>query len=489
MERMKSMNRNNSKSKKGTKKKKMEEPIVGSIVCHKYLLTKFINQGSFGKIYVAKNTLTNVEYAAKIEKVYKNETNEFYETLLKEAKILYELNGKKGFPKMIYLLKEGGYTCMIMTLLGENIEDLFNLCKKKFQLVTIVKLAIDMIELLRRFHQEGYIHRDIKPENFMFGKANNEDDLFLIDFGLSKKYLNEDGTHIRQNKNSTMIGTIRFTSINSHLGYEHCRKDDLESLGYVFVFLFNGGVLPWMNQNQITNKVDRHNRIAQIKMNIPNDVLFQGLPNEFLQYMIYIKGLKFEDEPNYDFLIDLFTKLYNKDFSKKKFVFDWKKLNNYEENITLIRKNTIEKNSKKLFNFKEKKIEGKSPRCKNEDEEENNKSQHSDNSLFVDHIDAEEKIELYRFAEKLKNTIEEEQKNERNEKQLDFEKKKTTFVGTTTQTQTDSKTLNKITSNEYEKRKSEDLSERQINEYLSSEISLLMSMKSLETLKTTFFCD
>ena len=481
---MKSMNRNNSKSTKSTKKKKMEEPVVGSTVCHKYLLTKFINQGSFGKIYVAKNTLTNVEYAAKIEKVYKNEVNEFYETLLKEAKILYELNGKKGFPKMIYLLKEGGYTCMIMTLLGENIEDLFNLCKKKFKPTTIVKLAIEMIELLRRFHREGYIHRDIKPENFMFGKDNNEDDLFLIDFGLSKKYLNENGTHIKQNKNSTMIGTIRFTSINSHLGYEHCRKDDLESLGYVFVFLFNGGVLPWMNQNQITNKADRHKRIAEIKMSIPNDVLFQGLPSEFLQYMIYIKGLKFEDEPNYDFLINLFTKLNSKDSSKKKFAFDWKKMNNYEENITLIRKNTIEKNSKKLFNFKEKKLEGNLL----EEEEENNKSQPSDNSLFVDHIDAQEQIELYRFAEILKNTIEEENKNERKEKILDFEKKKTTYVGTTA-TQTDSKNLNKCSSNEYEKRRSEDLSERQINEYLNSEITLLTSMKSLETLKGTFFLD
>jgi len=321
-------------------KSKKYDVTVGSTICHKYLLTKFINEGSFGKIYVAHNTATEVDYAAKIE-VLRYSDSKFYETLVREAKILFELKGQLGFPKMIYFLKDSRHSFMIITLLSDNLEDIFNLCKKQFTLYTVLFLAIQMLARLEALHLEGYIHRDIKPDNFLFGLEEKHDLLHLIDFGLSKKYLDNDGKHIPFKKNLSMVGTPRYTSIHSHLGYEHSRRDDLESLGYIMI-MFAKGNLPWMNI-KIESKSEKHKRIAEIKMTTSNEDLCDGLPKEFLYYMNHVKNLNFTDKPNYDYLKGLFRDLNKNLFTGKNITLDWMKLNDYTAKLQLVRKDTDKK--------------------------------------------------------------------------------------------------------------------------------------------------
>ena len=338
---------NNASKKKKTKEppssiksSKKTEITVSSTICHKYLLTKFINEGSFGKIYVAHNTVTNVDYAAKIE-ILRLSDPKFYETLVREAKILYELKGQLGFPKMIYFLKDSKYNFMIITLLGENLDDLFNLCQKQFSLYTVLYLAKQMISRLEVLHTEGYIHRDIKPDNFLFGLGDKSDLLYLIDFGLSKKYLDSNSKHLPFKKNLTMVGTPRYTSIHSHLGYEHSRRDDFESLGYILIMLIKGS-LPWMNI-KAESKSEKQRKIAEIKMMTSIETLCEDLPREFEYYMNHVKNLNFSDQPNYAYLTGLFENLKKKMFAEKMFPLDWTKLNNYKDKLQLVRKDTDKK--------------------------------------------------------------------------------------------------------------------------------------------------
>lgn len=321
-----------SNSSAKTRKKRVPSPTINTLVCHKYKLTRFINQGSFGKIFECINTSTSQIFAAKIEKLRFDDPT-FYETLLLEAKILFDMKGMEGFPKMYYFLKDGEYSFMIMSLLGENLEDLFNLCKKRFSLITVGKLAVLMLDLIEKLHEiGGYVHRDIKPDNFIFDEKQEK--LYLIDFGLSKKYIDSKGKHIEFNKNLNMIGTIRYTSIYSHLGYEQSRRDDLEALGYMLV-LFGKGKLPWMNI-PIENKTEKHKKIGEIKMSSGVEILCEGLPMEFSHFITHVRGLGFNDKPNYDFLKSLFNRFLDRCGGDNK-EWDWqkkKKKNNNFSNST-----------------------------------------------------------------------------------------------------------------------------------------------------------
>lgn len=103
-----------------------------------------------------------------------------------------------------------------------------------------------MVEALELMHGKGFLHRDIKPENFVIGTEGNHHNIYIIDFGLSKKYIDLNNKHIPEDNNKGLVGTARYTSINSHKGVEQSRRDDLEALGYVLIYLAKGE-LPWQN--------------------------------------------------------------------------------------------------------------------------------------------------------------------------------------------------------------------------------------------------
>lgn len=131
-----------------------------------------------------------------------------------------------------------------MDLLGKSLESLFNLCGRKFSLKTVMMLADQMIKRVEYVHSMRIIHRDIKPDNFAIGINQNKHRVFILDFGLAKKFLSSKGQHIKYKDGKSLTGTARYASINTHIGIEQSRRDDLEALGYLYVY-FLKGKLPW----------------------------------------------------------------------------------------------------------------------------------------------------------------------------------------------------------------------------------------------------
>lgn len=165
---------------------------------------------------------------------------------------------------------------MIFELLGPNLEDLLNYCNRSFSLATTVLVGEQMLIRLEHLHARNFIHRDVKPNNFVIGREDPQI-VFMIDFGLAKRYRDpRTKQHIPYRENKSLTGTARYTSINTHLGFEQSRRDDIEGLLYVFVY-FLKGMLPWQGVRAYTKK-EKYDKIMEIKMGTPPKYLCRGLP-------------------------------------------------------------------------------------------------------------------------------------------------------------------------------------------------------------------
>jgi casein kinase 1 len=131
--------------------------------------------------------------------------------------------------------------------------------------------------------------------------------------------------HIPYRERKSLSGTARYMSINTHLGREQSRRDDLESLGHVFMYFLRGG-LPWQGLRAATNK-QKYEKIGEKKQTTPISELCEGFPEEFTIYMNYVRKLGFEETPDYDFLRELFTKVIRTSGEVEDGVFDWNLLN------------------------------------------------------------------------------------------------------------------------------------------------------------------
>ena len=230
----------------------------------------------------------------------------------------------EGIPKVYCYGNNQSHNLLVEELLGKSLEDIFNSYGKPFSLKTVCVLGIEMIKRIQFIHQKFYIHRDIKPDNFMTGRGENEKNIYIIDFGLAKKYYSvSKAQHIKFCTGKHLIGTARYCARNAHRGYEQGRRDDIESIGYVLMY-FLLGVLPWQGL-KIKKNEDQFEKIAEKKYNTPFEELTDGQPEEFLMYFKYIDNLKFEDQPNYVYLIGLFQTMIDKYCRECFYDFDWKK--------------------------------------------------------------------------------------------------------------------------------------------------------------------
>ncbi|XP_071441664.1 casein kinase I-like, partial [Hetaerina americana] len=292
-------------------------PSKDFIVCGKYRLVRKIGSGSFGDIYLGINITNGEEVAVKLEPIRAR-----HPQLLYESKLYKILNGGVGIPHIRWFGQEREYNVLVMDLLGPSLEDLFNFCSRRFTLKTVLMLADQMIARIEYVHLKCFIHRDIKPDNFLMGIGRHCNKLFLIDFGLAKKFRDpRSRLHIGYREDKNLTGTARYASINAHLGIEQSRRDDMESLGYVLMY-FNRGSLPWQGLKAATKK-QKYEKISEKKMSTPVEVLCKGFPAEFAMYLNYCRGLRFEGGPDYMYLRQLFRILFRTLNHQYDYTFDW----------------------------------------------------------------------------------------------------------------------------------------------------------------------
>ncbi|KAA8541661.1 hypothetical protein F0562_022813 [Nyssa sinensis] len=289
------------------------EPRVGN----KFRLGRKIGSGSFGEIYLGTNIQTNEEVAIKLENVKTK-----HPQLLYESKLYKILQGGTGIPNVRWFGVEGDYNVLVMDLLGPSLEDLFNFCSRKLSLKTVLMLADQMINRVEFVHSKSFLHRDIKPDNFLMGLGRRANQVYIIDFGLAKKYRDSSThQHIPYRENKNLTGTARYASMNTHLGIEQSRRDDLESLGYVLMYFLRGS-LPWQGLKAGTKK-QKYEKISEKKVSTSIEALCRGYPTEFASYFHYCRSLRFDDKPDYAYLKRIFRDLFIREGFQFDYVFDW----------------------------------------------------------------------------------------------------------------------------------------------------------------------
>jgi len=286
---------------------------IGGIYC----LGRKLGAGSFGDIYFAISTRTGEELAVKLES-----SKTRHPMLMYEAKLLKHLQGVPGIANVHYCDVEGDFNVMVMDLLGPSLEDLFSICHRRFTLKTVLMIADQMLYRIEYLHSKSFIHRDIKPDNFLIGHGKFMNIVYIIDFGLAKKFRDpKTQQHIQYRENKSLTGTARYASINAHLGIEQSRRDDLEAIGYVLMY-FNSGQLPWQGL-QADTKEEKYHKIMESKRSTPVELLCKGFPDVFASYLNYCRALRFEDRPDYAYLRRLFKDLFMREGFVNDGLFDW----------------------------------------------------------------------------------------------------------------------------------------------------------------------
>lgn len=253
------------------------------IIANKYRLIERLGNGGFGTIFKGENIRTTEKVAIKIELISSKT-----KMLKREAQIYQYLGKAPGVPQVKWYGTTEKYNYMVLPLFGDS------LAFKTFSLAEALRMGQKMLKLLMFIHEKGLIHRDVKPDNFVL--SQDESVLYIIDFGLCKKYIDTEHRHIKMRTERALIGTPNFVSTNVHNGIEPSRRDDLISVAYVILHLVNGGV-PWQDP--------RDNEY--IKMQKMCILQWSKTPTELIAYLNYCNGLKFDETPDYDFLINVLS--------------------------------------------------------------------------------------------------------------------------------------------------------------------------------------
>ena len=258
------------------------------IIGNKYESVKKINQGSFGALYQGKNIRTEELVAIKVEK--RIDVN----TLKYEANVYNYLKNIDGFVKLRWFGTDERYNFLVIDLLGNSLKNelVRNITKNNLEI--IINIGKKIITKVMILHENKIIHRDLKPDNILLNTDNSLDDIFLIDFSFCKKYINTNGEHILKNKINKIIGSINYISLNVHDLTEPSRRDDLESVIYILIYLYCGK-LDWENSMSITG-------IHEMKKNI---IYNQNIPVYFRNMLTYVRSLEFNERPNYFYLTEL----------------------------------------------------------------------------------------------------------------------------------------------------------------------------------------
>lgn len=266
------------------------------IISNKYQIIEQIGEGSFGKVFSGKHIRTDEPIAIKIQ--FKSIVN----VLQHEAKIYKQLTDISGVPLLRNFGCDNGFHYLVIDILDNSI-DKIKLSKKE-----CIQYFKKSVEIIQDIHKYGILHRDIKPDNFMLKERNGN--LYIIDFGLAKRYINREGNHIEEKKGKKMIGTVKYASINIHDGIESSRRDDIISLCYTFISLY-GKTLPWHDLCDKL-KIDSYDTICNEIKNLKKSLTWLlDMPGEFITILLYCHNLEFLDKPNYNYILNILENLSN----------------------------------------------------------------------------------------------------------------------------------------------------------------------------------
>lgn len=287
-----------------------------------FTVLKSVGSGSFGKVQLVRDA-NGVTLCIKIAE----EKHSLAKAMLKHEVAMYEYvknashKSKPCLPEVYWVGRIETQLVMAMERLGPSLSYYLNTGTShgRFSHKTTLMLAIQMLDLVSVLHCCGVVHRDLKPDNLVFGApgSGNENKLFLIDLGLAKVFKTPDNKHIKFQTGKPLTGTARYTSLYSHMGYELSRRDDLESLLYLWIFFMKGS-LPWQGLPKNVKKREKYRRIGEKKRVTSPEMLCKDVPTPFLTFFKRIRTLTFKQRPDYVALRNLFTSY----FTKKGFVYD-----------------------------------------------------------------------------------------------------------------------------------------------------------------------
>jgi serine/threonine protein kinase len=307
-----------------------------------------IGTGSFGKVLYGIDIARENEYAIKFEK-----TTVRHSVLREELKIYNDLKNGIGIPSIYWYGRDKNNKVMVMDLLGPSLDKFFKTCDKRLTLQTTLNLGIQMIERIEYVHSHKILHRDIKPNNFLLGKFNkkfNEDIVYIVDFGLSKEFVDETGEHYEYREDKRFVGTPRYASINTHMGIRQSRRDDLQSIAYVLVY-FLKSELPWQGIKAKT-KSERKEKIKIKKKTTNIQELCADIPKEFGIFLNYTYELEFSEKPDYEYIRKLLTNVKERMGYPMKIhreFWDWNEMFLKARNCSLTNYAILKKKYEKLY--------------------------------------------------------------------------------------------------------------------------------------------
>ncbi|CAD5210934.1 unnamed protein product [Bursaphelenchus okinawaensis] len=268
---------------------------IGKSVNKKWVVEAKLGEGACGVVYRVHDVENKkIKAALKVEG-----SNDDLGVLKKESSVIKQLQQRKHVVRLIHCGRRDTYSYVVMTLYGKNLNQL----KKEYELKNftpgcVSKIAVQTMYAMKQVHEIGFVHRDVKPSNIVIGRQGIEKRMiFLIDFGMCRAYtIWEDGVarHRRAREKALLRGTSRYCSPYVHMRQEQSRRDDMFSLIYVMVELADR--LVWTGKKEPET--------GKIKNELPDEKLLENCPPEWTDILAHIRGLTYEDRPNYRLIYD-----------------------------------------------------------------------------------------------------------------------------------------------------------------------------------------